>query len=89
MRGQKRQNKAPVGKMEQRDQQQKRDWGHRKVINKGHKNLSFSIQASFPSVMTAGVYHKTALGCCTRREKATGRNWKSNVCPGLCLFFWA
>lgn len=47
--------------MEQRDQQQKRDWGHRRVINKGHKYLSFPIQASFPSVMTAGVYHKTAL----------------------------
>lgn len=62
--------------MEQRDQQQKRNWGQRRVINKGPKYLSFPIQASFPNGMTAGVCHKTALGAALgwRRQGGEIRN---------------
>lgn len=75
MRGQKCQNKAPVVNVELRDKQQKRDLRQRRVINKGHKYLSFPIQASFPNEMTAGVHNKTALDAalgCRRQQGETG-----------------
>lgn len=46
MRDQKCQNKAPAGNMEQRAQQQKRNWGWRSVINKGPKHLILPVQSS-------------------------------------------
>lgn len=53
--------KSTSGEHGDRYQQQKRDWRQRRFINKGHKYLTFPIQASFPNGMTTGVYHKTAL----------------------------